>query len=151
MADNVAITAGTGTTVGTDEVVDGVLGTVHVQFVKLMDGTLNGTNKLVIDADGAMKVIEKRAGTGTQSSVASTVTTNTTILAANTARIGATIYNESTAILFLLLGSAVESATVYSLQVPANGYFEVPFDYTGIIKGHWSAANGSARITEFSA
>jgi hypothetical protein len=43
MADNVAITAGTGTAIATDEVqVDGnTIG--HVQFVKLVDGTLNGT------------------------------------------------------------------------------------------------------------
>ena len=43
MADNVAITAGSGTAIATDEVqVDGnTIG--HVQFVKLVDGTLNGT------------------------------------------------------------------------------------------------------------
>lgn len=150
MADNVQITAGSGTTVGTDEVTDGTLGTVHVQYVKLMDGTLNGTNKLAVDADGAAETLEKRASTGTQSNVSSTVTTNTTILASNSARLGASIYNESTATLFLLLGSATESATVYTLQVPPGAYYEVPANYTGIIKGHWSAANGSARVTEWS-
>jgi hypothetical protein len=43
VADNVAITAGSGTAIATDEVqVDGnTIG--HVQFVKLVDGTLNGT------------------------------------------------------------------------------------------------------------
>lgn len=45
MADNVVITAGTGTTVAADEVVDGTLGTVKAQFIKLMDGTLDGTAK----------------------------------------------------------------------------------------------------------
>lgn len=52
MADNVAVTAGSGTTIGADEVVDGTLGTVKVQYVKLMDGTLDGTTKGVIGAAG---------------------------------------------------------------------------------------------------
>ena len=50
MADNVVVTAGSGTTVAADEVVDGTLGTVKVQFVKLMDGTLDGTAKATIKA-----------------------------------------------------------------------------------------------------
>lgn len=52
MADNVAITAGTGTAIATDEVqVDGnAIG--HVQFVKLVDGTLNGTQAIPGGTDG---------------------------------------------------------------------------------------------------
>lgn len=47
MADNVAITAGTGTTIATDEVsVQTTNGLGHVQFVKLVDGTLNGTDAI---------------------------------------------------------------------------------------------------------
>lgn len=53
MADNVAVTAGSGTTIAADEVTDGTLGTVKVQFVKLMDGTLDGTTKLAIVAEDA--------------------------------------------------------------------------------------------------
>lgn len=52
MSDNVAVTAGSGTTVAADEVVDGTLGTVKVQFVKLMDGTLDGTTKVAAGANG---------------------------------------------------------------------------------------------------
>jgi hypothetical protein len=45
VADNVAITAGTGTAIATDEVqVGGTNAIGHVQFVKLVDGTLNGTD-----------------------------------------------------------------------------------------------------------
>ena len=46
MADNLTVTAGTGSTVAMDEVVDGTLGTVKVQYVKIMDGTLDGTTKV---------------------------------------------------------------------------------------------------------
>lgn len=52
MADNVAITAGSGTTIAADEVTDGTLGSVKVQFVKLMDGTLDGTTKAAVGANG---------------------------------------------------------------------------------------------------
>jgi hypothetical protein len=48
MADNVAVTAGSGTSIAADEVVDATLGTVKVQIVKIMDGTLDGTAKMKI-------------------------------------------------------------------------------------------------------
>lgn len=51
-ADNVAITAGAGTTIAADEVSDGTLGSVKVQYVKIMDGTLNGTDKAAVSAAG---------------------------------------------------------------------------------------------------
>jgi hypothetical protein len=91
----------------------------------------------------------KQAGTaGGQTSVASTVTTNTTLIAADVNRFGLTIYNESTAILFVLLGAGTESATVYSVQVAAGGYLEVPDSFVTLrASGHWASANGSARIT----
>ena len=56
MADNVTITAGTGTTVAADEVTDGTLGTVKVQYVKLMDGTLNGVDKATIKASNTAPI-----------------------------------------------------------------------------------------------
>ena len=59
MADNVAITAGTGTAVATDEVsVDGAA-TAHVQYVKLVDGTANGTAGIPGDSNG-LEVVAHR-------------------------------------------------------------------------------------------
>ena len=59
MADNVAVTAGTGTSIAADEVADATLGTVKVQYVKLMDGTLDGTNKAAVGANGlAVPVVD---------------------------------------------------------------------------------------------
>lgn len=52
MADNVDITPGSGNTVAADEVVDGTLGTVKVQYIKIMDGTIDGTNKATVTANG---------------------------------------------------------------------------------------------------
>lgn len=52
MADNVVVSAGTGTTVAADEVIDGTLGTVKVQYVKIMDATIDGTTKAAVGANG---------------------------------------------------------------------------------------------------
>ena len=52
MADNFLRTPGSGESVAGDEVTDATLGTVKVQFVKLMDGTLDGTSKAAVGANG---------------------------------------------------------------------------------------------------
>jgi hypothetical protein len=48
MADNVNITESGSTVIATDQLAD----TSHVQYVKLMDGTLNGTTKVAAGANG---------------------------------------------------------------------------------------------------
>lgn len=87
------------------------------------------------------------SATGTQTSVASSAT-DTTILASNASRKGAMVFNDSTAVLYLLLASGTSSTSNYSVQVAASGFFEVPFGYTGVIKGLWASATGNARVTE---
>lgn len=90
------------------------------------------------------------SSTSTLTSVASSATT-VSLLASNTSRKGAYFYNDSTAILYLAF-AATSSTTAYTLQIPANGFYEMPPIpvYTGAIAGIWSAANGNARITELS-
>jgi hypothetical protein len=109
-----------------------------------------GTNNIGdVDVLTMPTVTTKPAGTtGATTSVASTVTANTTLIAADANRFALTIYNESTATLFVLMGAGTESATVYTVQVPPGAYFEVPEGMRTLrASGHWSAANGSARIT----
>ena len=98
----------------------------------------------------AWLVAQAPSSTATLSSVASSATT-VSLLASNTARKGMTVFNESTAILYLAY-AATASTTAYTVQIPANSYYELPFikTYTGAISGIWSAANGNARITELS-
>jgi hypothetical protein len=88
--------------------------------------------------------------TGTMRSVAS-ANTSTTLLAANGQRRHFTIFNESTAILYVDLTGGVVSATSYTVQVGANGFYELPGTTVpiGLITGIWSAVNGNARITEW--
>lgn len=59
MADNVAITAGSGTTIATDEVAVNGGTTAHVQFVKLVDGTADGTTGLPGTSSG-LGVVPRR-------------------------------------------------------------------------------------------
>lgn len=56
MADNLSVTPGTGATMAADEATDGTLGSVKVPFAKIMDGTLDSTNKLVVNSSGEMLV-----------------------------------------------------------------------------------------------
>jgi hypothetical protein len=87
------------------------------------------------------------ADAATLSNVASSAT-NVTLLAANANRIGATIFNDSTQVLYVKFG-ATASSTSYTVQVAASGYYEVPAPvYRGIIDGIWASANGNARLTE---
>lgn len=91
--------------------------------------------------------------TGTQSNV-NDGAASVTILAANTGRKGACFYNDSTVLLYLLLGAGTASATVYSVQLNPGGFYELPLmiggAYTGIVKGIWSSdASGAVRVTEF--
>lgn len=68
MADNVNITPGSGNIVAADEVTDGTLGTVKVQYVKIMDGTIDGTLKAAVSSNGL-----KVDGSGATQPVSGTV------------------------------------------------------------------------------
>jgi len=88
------------------------------------------------------------SSTGTHSNVGDE-TSATTLLAANANRDGATVYNDSTADLYLKLGSGA-SSTSFTVKLAQDDYYEVPFGYTGIITGLWASdASGNARVVEF--
>jgi hypothetical protein len=86
------------------------------------------------------------SSSSTSSTIAS-ATTSSTILAANSNRKGCTIWNDSTANLFIDF-DAEASTTDYAVKISAGGYFEMPFNYTGVVGGIWDAANGNARVRE---
>lgn len=118
---------------------DGAAGSVTVNIV----GTFLVNGSAVTGGSAS-------AGTGSFTSAASSAS-DATILASNSNRLGATIFNDSTQAVYVLLSNATSSATVYTIKVAPGGYYEVPFTYTGVIKGIWVAANGYARVTEFTA
>lgn len=93
----------------------------------------------------------QQAGTATLSNVSSSAS-SVTILAANTARLQAMIFNDSTSVLYLKFGTTASSSS-YTVQLASNAYYElnIPNVYTGKIDGIWASANGNARVTELTA
>jgi hypothetical protein len=89
-----------------------------------------------------------RPKTGTRTAVVSAAV-DTSLLALSTSRYGATIFNDCDKTLYVALGSVAASTSSYTVQVPAGGYYEVPFNYCGVVRGIWAAApTGNAVITE---
>lgn len=74
------------------------------------------------------------------------------LLPANPARRGAMFDNDSVNTLYLgLCPVASLSVALYTVQINAGGYYELPRPiYTGVISGLWTAAAGAVRITELS-
>ena len=91
--------------------------------------------------------VRQQSSTGTHANTTSSAS-NQTLLSSSAARLGATVYNDSTAVLFLKLG-ATASSTSFTVYMAPGSYYEVPFGYTGQIDGIWATANGSARTVEF--
>jgi hypothetical protein len=92
------------------------------------------------------QVVTQKALTATLSNVNAS-DSSVTLLAANTARLGATIVNDSTVTLYVKFG-ATASTTSYTVKLLAGAYYEVPFGYYGIIDGISASATGVIRITE---
>lgn len=100
---------------------------------------------------GAAPVIVKPvpAGTSTRTDVGQAVV-SVLILAANANRLGATVFNDpgGSENLFLNFGPSA-SLVDFVVRLTRNGYFEVPFNYTGSIFGIWDGAGGGfARVAE---
>jgi hypothetical protein len=89
-----------------------------------------------------------RSGTATVSSVADT-SSSTTLLASNANRLGASIQNTSSAVLYIKLGTTA-SASDFTVRLAQYDYYEVPDGYTGRIDGIWASDpnDGAAKITE---
>jgi hypothetical protein len=80
----------------------------------------------------------------------SAIATDTTLLASNVNRKGASFYLDSTDSCYLLLGIGTSSPVNYSIKLLPNSFYELAPNYTGIIKGVFTGTNGSLKITEFS-
>lgn len=111
------------------------------------DGSVIAILKRIRTLLGSVVALVTRSSSATLSNVAGTAT-STTLLAANTSRLGATIYNDSSARLYVKLGSTA-STTSFTVALDQDDYYEVPAGYTGRIDGIWASdSSGAARITE---
>ena len=75
--------------------------------------------------------------------------TSTTVLASNPDRKGFSIYNDSTAIMYVKMG-ATASSSDYSFQIKPQGFYETWGGYTGVIDAIWASdASGAAKVSEY--
>ncbi len=127
-----------------------------VQLVKDADVAravlnLQRSIELIADLVDTSRPLEfKRSGVSR--SISKTVISSATavlLLDSNTNRRGASIFNDSTQVLFVNCDDVPASSTIFTVRMLPNDYFELPFEYTGVVTGIWVAANGNARITEF--
>ncbi len=92
MADNVPITAGSGTSIATDQI-----GSDHYQKMKLFDGTADSTNAMVVDATGAASVapnsVVSTANSSTSNLAGAAVFTGTSEDVSNFAEIRVMVYS----------------------------------------------------------
>ncbi len=77
-------------------------------------------------------------------------TSSTQILAANTARLAASVVNDSTSSsLFLSLNGVAASYTAWNYKVGPGSVWTPPINFTGVVYGVWDIAVGQALTTEY--
>lgn len=135
----------TATSTATDMMVSG--GYVTTAAPSYTNATLNA---LSLDTSGNLRVTgfvttNKASSSAVTSTSAST--SSVTILASNATRVGATVFNTSSKVMYVKLG-ATASTSSFTTQLFANSYWEVPNDYTGVIDAVWAGTGGAAIVTE---
>jgi len=70
-----------------------------------------------------------------------------TLQALNAARKGLTLYNEGNQPWYVRLGAGA-SLTAFTVKILRDGYYEVPFGYTGIVTGIQAVSSNSLYVSE---
>lgn len=145
MVDNTRLPIGTldGDIYASDDIAG-----VKYQRVKLVKGA-DGVNDGDISDTNGIPVKSQIATTATLANVAQNAA-SVTLLAANTARMGAVFVNDSISILYLKFGASA-STTSYTYKMDPYDTVEINANmlYTGLVAGIWAAAgSGNVRVTE---
>lgn len=108
----------------------------------------DGTNfrRLVTDTLGT-QVIRQKASTSTHANV-STSTTSATLIAANALRLGGSVYNDSSVVLYVATNGSAASATNFKIAMAAGSYYEIPAGITTLVTGVLASGTGTARVDE---
>ena len=102
-----------------------------------------------LQADVADGIRLPNATTGGTGPTDFTSTSYGTIATASTGRLGCTIFNSGPGNLHVILGTATASTSVFTTRLSAGDYYEIPFNYTGLIGGIFATA-GTAEVTTLS-
>lgn len=116
---------------------------------------LQGTNPWVVTGSvqavqvgtQITSILSQTTGTSSTYAVKSSVTA-VSIMAANANRRGGTIFNNTSTMSFVQLGTVVTSS-LYTLKMADQGYYELPFGYTGVVGGITASNAGIWTVTEF--
>lgn len=107
----------------------------------------SGRLKTEATGSGTFTVERNTVTSATLANVASSAST-VQLWASNSAARLRTIFNDSSAILYVKFGTTA-STSDYTVQIAAGGYYELPNPlYTARVDGIWASANGNARLTE---
>ena len=104
---------------------------------------------VTLQADVADGIRLPNATTGGTGSTDFTSTSYGTIATASTGRLGCTIFNSGPGNLHVLLGTGIASTSNFTTRLSSGDYYEVPFNYTGLIGGIFATA-GTAEVTQLS-
>lgn len=108
---------------------------------------IDGTSLSVSVTNGTIN--QSQSTTGGTGPTTFTSITYGTISIANASRKGLSIYNEGSGNLHITLGTSTTSTSSYTVKLLSGDYYEVPFNYTGLVGGIFATA-GTARITSIS-
>jgi hypothetical protein len=136
----------TGRLIVISQITDGYYGPVSVAPPLTAAMATDSALVVAISPNTPITTTAARPSTNDTFSVAAS-TTNTILLPSNTLRLGATIYNDASALLYVKLGVSA-SLSDFTVKLFPLSYYEVPFGYTGEIDGIWSNTGGFARIGE---
>ena len=104
---------------------------------------------VTLQADVADGLRPPNATTGGTGPTDFTSTSYGTIATASTGRLGCTIFNSGPGNLHVMLGTATASTSAFTVRLSSGDYYEVPFNYTGLIGGIFATA-GTAEVTQLS-
>lgn len=111
--------------------------------------TVAQTTAANLNATVTGSVIVNHSSTGTITSPVASAS-SVTLLAANTARISATFYNDvPTGQLLYLALSGTATTSSFTIKLWPGSYWDLPINYTGIVSGIWTGGtSGACRVTE---
>lgn len=99
-------------------------------------------------ADGEIFLAEEQPLTNANTTAIPSSTSSTLFLAPNPDRRKIIIFNESTALLYVLLEAAGVTSSFYTVSIGPSSSYEFAFAYTGAVSGTWQSVNGQALVTE---
>lgn len=96
-------------------------------------------------ADTSVPISARPLSTTSTVTQVAPLTVTQTLLAANTLRMGAIVFNDSASLLYLKLGASASSSS-FTVKVQSRGYYELPSGYAGIVDAVSSSVSGTDQI-----